>query len=417
MGDVAQEFTEATGILQDMYGGFKSSLRNKLDPLYARLKPGTDKVHGQQFKFSVQVEQPQGVGNTLTATQVLPEAEPGEYIELALKPVRTYGTLLFDRMMLLAAGQNADGKRTYVNYLENEMKGLKDYMAKEISRQLYGNKKGFISTCGVTAAATTLVLATTAKMHQFAKRGHIDIVTTATGVAIANGSNRIIQSVNVAAKTMVLDAAGGVVTTDNTMSIVRKGAYNAEATGLADINSATVDIYGIITAAQRRWQAYVAAAMGPFDIKKVIKIGLDAGVEGGGDPNLLISCPDLQAQYWYQLTGTRTVDANNPAVPAKKLSTGYYELSVVMNGVECKWIASNNCPSGEIHALCTEDLGLQHLAEPAFMNINGQILLPNVYGTTGTPTNKAVIEYYWQMICTRRNSHIYMPGVTDIAGW
>ena len=417
MADNAQEFSEATGILQDMFGGFKSSLKSKLPPLYEKLKPGTDKVSGQQFKFSVQVENPQGVGSSLNAAAVLPEAEPGEYIELAVKPTRMYGTLLFDRMMLLAAGQNRDGKRAYVNFLENEMKGIKDQMAKEIGRQLFGSKTGFIAACGTTTGSLVLQLETLARMQYFAKRGHIDIVTAATGVAIANGSNRVIQSVDVANKTVTLDAAGGVVTTDSTISVTRKGSYNAEMTGLADINSDTVDIYGIVTAAQRRWKAYVKSTFGAFNIKGVIKTGIDFAVEAGGDPTLLVSHPDLQAQYWYELTGSRTYDVAKAPIPVTKLSMGIYQLEVIVNGVPCMWIGDNNCPKGELHALCLEDIGLQHLAEPSFMKIGGEILLPNVYGSTGTPTNKAVIEYYPQMICTKRNSHFKITGITDISGW
>ena len=417
MADALTDFSSATGILKDMFGGFKSSLRKKLPPLYEKLKPSTDMVSGKQFKFSVQVENPQGVGSTLNASQYFPEAEPGEYIELALAPTRLYGTLVFDRMMLLAAGASADGKRAYVNYLENEMKSIKDFMAKEIGRQICGSKSGVISVCGVTAGSLVLQLDAAAKMQNFAKRGHIDIITTATGVAIANGANRIIQAVDVANRTVTLDTAGGVVTTDATMSVTRKGGYNAEMTGLADIVSDSVDIYGITTAAQRRWRAYISANTGAFDIKKVIKAGIAFGPESGGDPTLLVSCPDLQAQYWYQLTGTRTFDMGKSPTPPVKLSQGIYELSVLINGVECKWISDDNIPAGELHALCLEDLGLGHLAEPEFININGEILLPNVYGATGTPTNKAVIEYYPQMICKKRNSHFKMTGITDIAGW
>jgi hypothetical protein len=254
-------------------------------------------------------------------------------------------------------------------------------------------------------------------MQHFAVRGHIDLINTNTGVAIANGLNRIIQSVDVTNLTVTLDSAGGVVTTDSTTGVTRKGAYGAEMTGLADINSATVDIYGVTTAAQRRWKAYVNANTGAFDLKKVIKAGIAAGVDSGGDPDLIVTDADMQAQYWYQLTSSRTFDVAKSPIPVQKLSSGFYELSVIINGKECKWIADNNCPHSVMHLLNTEDIGLQHLAEPDFMKIGGEILLPNIYGTSGTATNKAVLEYYPQMICTRRNSHILMSGLTDIAGW
>jgi len=412
-----QAFESATGILQDMYKGFKSQLEREMPPFWQILKPGTDKVVGQQVKFSAQGENPQGVASRLTASQALPAAVPGKYIELAVGTGRIYGVLEFDSKMLKAAGSGADGRRAYINYLEQEMKGLKTTFMMDLARQTFGAKTGFISACGTTSASLTLQLASTANMEYFVEGQHIDIVTTATGVAIANGEDRVIQTVDVDNLTVTLDTAGGVVTTDSTISVTRQGSYNAEMTGLSSIVSATADIYGITTALQRRWKAYVSGSTGAFDIKKVVKVGMAAKVRSGSHADLILTNADLQAQYWYQLTDTRTFDVAKSPIPVQKLSTGFYEMEVVINGKPCKWIADDNCPSGTLYGLRREDIGIQHLGEPEFMDVDGEILLPNIYGTGGTPTYKAVLEYYPEMIATRRNSHFVMTGITNISGW
>lgn len=417
MGDTATDFSAATGILKDMLGGFKSSLRQKLPPLYEKMKPSAKRVGGKGFKFSVQTEEPQGVGSTLNYTSVLPEAEPGEYIECNVPYSRMYGTLLFDDMILEAAGNSKDGERAFVDYTRNEMKGIKNTFAKEINRQIWGSKTGFICPCGVTAGLVILQLAATAQMRHFARRGHIDIVTTATGVAIASGSNRIIQAVDTANKRLTLDAAGGVVTTDATMSVTRKGGYNAEMTGLADVVSNSANIYGITTASYRRWKSYMVTAVGAFDIKKVIQAAIDGEPEMGGDPTLIVSNADLQGQYWFQCTGSRTFDKGSAPVPPKVLGEGYYELQVIINGKAVPWISDPDCPAGELKMLCMDDLELGHISEPDFIKVNGSILLSNAVGSSGTATWKAVIKYYPQVICTKRNSHLSMAGITDIANW
>lgn len=413
----ATDFSVATGILQDMYKGFKNQVDKEMPALWKLLQPSADKVDGQQVKFSAQVENPQGVGSRLTSSQALPAAVPGKYIELAVPTGRIYGTLEFDSKMLKAAGQSAAGRRAYINYLENEMKGLKNTIIMDLSRQAFGKKTGFLATCGTTAGSLTLQLATTANMEYFVEGMHIDIVTTATGVAIANGSDRTIMSVDVDNETVVLDTAGGVVTTDATISVTRQGSYNAEMTGLSAIVDATEDIYGITTSLQRRWKSYVATSSGAFTIKKLVKAVTESKIRGGATPDLVVSHPDIMDQYWYELTGSKTYDIANRPIPVETMDGGYRKLALTLKDKQATWIPDDNCPHGEIYCLRKEDIGIQHLGEMDFMKVNGEILLPNIYGASGTPTYKAVLEYYPEMICQRRNSHLKLTGVTDISGW
>lgn len=423
MEGTATDFLVATGILQSMYKGFISQIEREVPPLMQILKPKSDLVSGQDVKFSAQVENPQGVGSRALASATLPPAVPGKYLEMTVGTGRIYATLMFDRKMLLAAGQNSAGRNRYINYLEQEMKGIKTTFLMDLSRQLFGKKTGFITVCGTTAGVVVLQLGISTNMEYLVEGMHIDIVTTATGVAIANGADRIIQSVDVDNATVTLDTAGGVVTTDNTMSITRQGSYNAEMTGLAAIVSATEDIYGITTATQRRWKAYVttatAAGAAAFDIKTVIKVASAAKIRSGAKVNLLVSNADLLNQYWYQLTrvATPTYDHAKAPTPPSVMAVGPTKLQVVLNGKACDWIADDNCPSGYLYGLDTDNIGIQHLGPAEFMNINGEILLPNIYGASGTATNKAVLEYYPEVIATRRNPHWLITGFSSIAGW
>lgn len=413
-----QEFTAATGILQDMYKGFKNQIDRELPPLWKILKPSADKVEGQQVKFSAQVENPQGVASRLTASQALPAAVPGSYIELAVSTGRIYGVLEFDSKLLIAAGNSAGGRRAYINYLENELKGLKNTVIMDLSRQAFGAKTGFIGVCTATGTgAYTVTFAAGTNMEYFVVGQHIDIVTTATGVAITLGSDRTITAVDVTNLKITLNTAGGVVTCDTSMSVTRQGAYNAEMTGLSSIVSATADIYGITTATSRRWQSYVKASFGAFAVKTLVKQALIAKTQGGAYVDILVSCPDLQAQYWYELTGTRTYSVDRSPIPVQNIGMGYMGLEIMVQGHKATWIADDNCPTGTIYGLRKEDIGIQHLGEMDFMKVGGEILLPNIYGSAGTPTYKAVLEYYPEMICTRRNSHFKMTEVTDISGW
>lgn len=412
-----QGFEAAEGILQDMYGGFKNQIEKELPPLWAKLKPSADKVEGQQVKFSAQLENPQGIGSRLNASQILPAAVPGKYMELTVGTGRVYGTLEFDSKMLKAAGANAAGKKTFVNYLENEMKGLKTSFIEDLGRQLFGTGSGIISLCGTTSGVLVCQLATTANMEHFVEGMHVDLVVAATGVAIANGSDRVIQSVDIDNLTITLDTAGGVVTTDGTTGVCRQGSWGAEITGLGAVVSATTDIYGVVTANQRRWKSYVKTSFGAFNIKGVGKVMAAAKVRSGAYADVIVAHPDIVAQYWYELTGTRTYDISHAPVPVQKMGVGYMALDVTIEGKKALFMSDPNCPHGTIYGLNLDYLSIQHLGDPAFMDIGGTILLPNIYGGTGTPTFKSVLEYYPELVCSRRNVHFVITGVTDISGW
>jgi hypothetical protein len=406
-------FEQAEGVLKEMQEGFKNQVDQEKSAFWKLLEAKSDKVQGSKVKFSAQVEEPQGVESRLDNT--IPTATAGEYIEPEVSTTRIYGVLEFDSKMLKAAEGSKAGMKAYVNHVEQEMKGLKNTFLKSMARQAMGSKTGFMAACGTTAGSLTLQLATDAMMRHFSKNQHIDVVLAATGVAVANGTNRVIQSVDVANKRITLDAAGGVVTTDSTHRVTRYKSYNAEMTGLADIVSATSDIYGITTANYRRWKSYAHNEAAAMTIEKIAEIALASEIESGVFSDIIVSSPKKMQQVWKLLTGETTFDVATQKTGIEKLGFGYYKINVMIEGQLMEWISDVNCPEDRIYGLRKEDIGIQHLGPMSFMDVGGTILLPNIYGTGGTASYKAVMEYYPEIICMRRNSHWVWTGVLDAA--
>lgn len=411
------EFADAEGILTDMFlPGFRSQIEKEKPPLFSVLSAKSDKVAGKNVIFSALMENPQGVGARGSASAVLPTAVAGSAKRVTTGLKRLYAVLEFDDMTLKAAG-TAGGRNEFINHTEQEMAGIKTSFLDDKSRQAYGSGNGALSACGVTGASLTLQLSTTAQMQRFVEGMHIDLITTVTGVAIANGSDRTIQSVDVDNKRVVLDTAGGVVTTDSTISAARQGAWGSEVTGLSAIVSATADIYDITTASYRRWKSYVATGVGAFSTKKLAQAMLESKIRGGKFANLIVCSPLRQLQYWYELTGTRTFDVAKSPIPVQKYGTGYYGLEITIEGKKAIMLGDIECLDSEIYGLNTEDIGIQHFGEAEWIKQDGSVLIPNIGGANGTATYKAVMAYYWEIICTRRNSHFKMEGVTDSSGW
>lgn len=409
------EYADAEGFMKnDFIPGFQSQVQEEDPAFYKMLEPKSDLVKGLDVIFSARLENPQGVASRRTASRPLPKAVAGKYIRLTVGLGRVYGVLEFDSAVLKSARTD---RGAFADYMEGEMSGLKDTFLADKGRQVFGDGKGALSVCGTTSGVLIVQLGTAANMRYFVEGMRVDIALTATGVNIANGEDREIQSVDVDNKRITLDASGGVVTTDSTHSVYKHDAYDAEMTGLESVNSATADIYGVSTASQRRWKAYVATSQGAFDIKSVLKVVLAAQTRSGVYSDLIVSSPLRQMQYWYQLTGTRTFNIANQPIPVKKYGVGYTALEVTIDGQVMTWMAEHNCVDGNIHGVRKEHLGMQHLGPANFMSIGDTILLPNIYGASGTPTFKSVLEYYPEMICKRRNALWKMEGVTDLSGW
>lgn len=418
MGDNHIDFADAQGILKDFFRpGFQSQVARDLPPLWQRLKPKADKLEGIELVFSAKMERAMGVGARSSSAQTLPYAVPSksERIRVGLK--RLYGTIQYDAMMLKGAGNS--GRGAFINYTKGEMDDIKVALVDDCGRQAFGTNKGIIAGCGVTAASKTVVLAATANMYFFKVGMHIDIVLQADGTPVADGADRTIVAISRANKTITLDAAGAVVATDATHGIVNQGSYGAEATGLGQIVSDTENIFGLTTANFANWQSYVNPVNAAFTEKELFKSLLEVKARSGKMPSLIVSSPSKQQQYWYLLTGTKTFDVAKSPMPIKEIGSGYYEISIACEGQRIPWIADINCKNTDILALDEENIGIQHYGEPDFMdpNGNGNILISNAAGSAGKPTFKAVIEYYWEMYCNRRNSHMIMTGVNDLAGW
>ncbi len=410
-------FETATGILKEQQKGMITQLRNEESPLLKKIIPNTDKVVGSDVKFSAQIEYPQGFGSRRSASGGFPTAVAGKYLPIIVPTGRAYFTWEFDRKMLEAAGNSKAGEAAFVDLLATELKGGKTVFNQEKGRQLFGSKTGYVFVCGTTGASLIVQLAAGSNMEYAVVGQHLDLIDSTTGLAITNGSDRTVEDVDVANLTITLDTAGGVVSTDSDTRITRQGSYLAEMTGLEQIVSDTEDIYNVTTALERRWKAYVSGSTGALTDKKVGAVALAAKIRSGVWTDLIVSSPKMMMQMAAAQKGTPYIDMGRTPTPPKDVVSGYDRIFVMIEGHKMEWISDFNCPDGTIYGLATEYIGVQHLGEPDFIKIGGEILHPNLFSNAGTDTVKAVLAYYAEFTCERRNPHWKMTGVTNMSGW
>lgn len=131
-----------------------------------------------------------------------------------------------------------------VPIVAEKMKRGVQKMTRELARKTLMDGTAKLARCAVTSASLTVNLqssdGSSGSANQYdrdrwnwlvARRARIDIVSASTGAAITNGSNRTIVSVSKSGNTIVLDTAGGVVTTATTDVITWAGSVDAFSSG------------------------------------------------------------------------------------------------------------------------------------------------------------------------------------------
>lgn len=110
----------------------------------------------------------------------------------------------------------------------------------------------FGGKCGTTSGSVTVQLDANVDMTRFSGGQIVDLLTISTRALITNGKSRTIQSVNVGAKTITIDAAGGNVTTDATTGVyIQAGGVTMESWTSSDSAFITgPDPVGFVAVAQ-----------------------------------------------------------------------------------------------------------------------------------------------------------------------
>jgi len=134
--------TTANSALKTVYLDVLDNLLNvSTNPLFAKIKKTTKGVTGKEIK----VLAPYGFNGGITATSetgMLPSAAGNNYVNFTSELKNLYGCIeISDKAV--RASQNSAG--AFVNLLNDEMEGLIQSSAFNLSRMIYSNGKGLLS--------------------------------------------------------------------------------------------------------------------------------------------------------------------------------------------------------------------------------------------------------------------------------
>lgn len=370
-----------------------NQLNTETEAFYNAIESSTEGVTGKEVRVAAPFGVNGGIGAG-TETGNLPKSNGNQYKQFVSTLKNLYGTITISDKSMKAT---KDNEGAFLSLLQGEIEGLKKTAKFNLSRMLYGDGSGVLTTAKVASATTTIGI----NDYKYLIEGlTIDILDGSTFAPIANGSARRIINVNRSATpSITLDSEGGNVTTAGTEIITVQQSYNSEIIGLGEIFKNTGSLYGVDRAANYWMIPYLKDSVGAIsDVK--IQEAIDYLDEvAGSKVNFMICSSDVKRAYQAYMEATKR------NVNTLDLKGGFSALSY--NNIPLT--SSKFAQSGTLKLLNTDDFKLYHMGDWDFLQGTMGSILNQI---PGTPVWTASLVRYAELLCSHSGGQAELRGIT-----
>lgn len=277
-------------------------------------------------------------------------------------------------------------RAAFVSALEDEMNGAMKAAKFSVGSGIMLPSTGVRAICGATTASVTVVVDSV----QYLMEGMtIDIVATADGTAVSNGTGRRIAAVNRAANTIVLEGSA-TVTTTSSHCVVEQKSYNNNVTGMADIFAQSGSLYGL-SKTTYPWLKPDVSTGTDVEISDgvIIKKVIDINNNSGGKTDLITCHPEVYVAYYNYLEATKR------NVNTTVLSGGFESLSIQGPNGKVPITSDKFEKARTMRLLDTTQFNLHQLEDWSWMDNDGSILK----WVSNSDAWIAVLVKYCELIC------------------
>lgn len=384
----------AENALKTVYLGVVSDQLNiNSNPLLSKIKQSTADVWGKEIRKLAPFGINGGIGAG-TEDGDLPKANGNSYVQFVSSLKNLYGTIEISDKAIRASENNAGA---FVNLLNAEMEGLIKASNFNLSRMLYGDGSGKITTNFTHSPATNFITTPDAKKFM---EGMV--------VSIYSSGDEDYRPGHTHLKVTKVDRLNNKVFFDKTITnaidpdedfIVVQGSYDLEITGLGKIFAQGGTLYGVNRNDHPWMNAYVKNDVGEITETK-IQTAIDELEEVTGSVIDFITCSSgVKRAYQEHLsTYKRNVDV-------MELNGGYKAISY--GGIPL--ISDRFIDSDTMYLLNTKEFTLHQLCDWQWLEgDDGKIIRQ----TIGKPTYTATLVKYADLICDKPNGQAKLTGIT-----
>lgn len=338
-------------------------------------------VGGKYVDFPIRVGRNSGIGyrNELEAN---PTAGQQGYAEVHVTLKKGLGVCRFSNELMQLADKNY---QAFASGMDNEMEFLKQDLAKDSNRVVYGDGTGLMAMITDTTVTSTTHTVDNAQYLNIGDR--VDILTASNGATVQ--LNILITDIN--GLTVTFDTA---FTGALTAGIFRQGDYGREPNGLGTIVSATTTLYGLAPASQRKWAAAVDAPGADRALSEGLMITMcDTVRVNGGKTSVIITSLGVRRAYFNLLTQQRRY------TDTKQFAGGFQGLAFNY-GTEIPVVEDPDAPPKIMWGLDEDKFKVYRNKPWHWADEDGNI----IKWIAGFDVFEAYMRQYWNIGVTQRNA-------------
>ncbi len=399
--------TFASDALKLVYGDIHEQLRDK-NPALEFIEASSQHItqNGKEVIFDTHIGRNNGIG-ARGIREKLPTAGAQKYKQAHLYLKNLYGAIEVDGQLF---EQAADNYNSFINVVDNEIKGLKKDLSRDLNRQIYGDGTGKLGVVKTANTADTTV--------EFDDVHWIEpgmVVALLDGTDLVDGTPTVkVAEVEVVAvnETTNIVTFGANVTAAVGDIIVRASntahSFNKELTGLGKIVDAGDSLHGIDGATVDVWNSTIKTlgTVGtPGTLTELNLINLVQSVDKkGGDVDVFLASPGVYNAYWNLLQGLRQF-TNGAALTGGQRSFTFEAL-----GKPIKFVSDYAAPKGTLYALSSKEIVINRKRDWAWMDRDGSMWSR----VADTDAYEARLYQYSEIGTYRRNAHAKLSNIAEL---
>jgi len=350
-------------------------------------------VGGKYVTFPIRVGRNTGISYRAEEGQI---ADPGNqsYAAVQVKLKYGYGRFKITGQAIELAETNY---QSFASALTQEMDGLKDDLVKDSARIFYGNTSN-----GVVAKITdtTTSASHTVDTVQYLSVGElVDVLDTVTGAQVGTSAGLTITAINETTKTITL--SGSVGATTATSAVYRAGNRLQEPTGLDQICSATVPVYGLDPATQPIWAGNTLTSVGAL-LESWMIAQADRARQKGAKITAIFTSLGVRRAYFSLLTQQRRI------VDTKSFTGGFQALAFNY-GTEIPVVEDVDAKPGTMYFIDETKIKEYKKRGWYFEDRAGSVL----QWVRNFDIFEGMAKQYWELGTSQRNAHTMASGITE----
>jgi hypothetical protein len=413
---VGATLTTISNVLKNFYlGPVREQINSKVLAMQI-LQVQTENLEGLQAVLPLHVSRSSGVFARVE-NETLGAAGNQVYAQAVYNLKYLYGRV---NVSGPAIAKSASDAGSFLRAMKSELDFIKDDIAVDFARQVYGDGTGQVAQCGTSGPSTTVTLASSEPLRKgFLHIGMvIDIGTAADPDTLA--ADAVISAYSLATPSIT---TGASVTVTGANFIYRAnnvdrttGVPKEMDTGLQKILATAANSVGGINAASagnEYWDNQRDTAGTAIGLNRLMTIYNVCVAAGAGGDAICVTTPGLVRQLFASADfGGSAPNGNVRFVNTKQFAGGFSSVSFDTGGGPVELASDRHAPFGKVYII---DKGHVKLFSPAdwdFLQRDGL----TIRLVANTDAYEAILFRYANMGTDRRNSSAVMTCSGDTTG-